>query len=124
MFHVLSILIKNIGRFINLFQEFSYYFMLIKKFKQELINHYFNNFNLTFITLFLGFFISTVFSTIPAQTGDWGIIAASIIVTVNESISKLIYNKNFHSYHVFKIINFIKIGIIYGLFVDSFKLGS
>lgn len=98
--------------------------MLIKKFKKQTINYYFNTFNLTFISLFLGFFISTILSTIPAQTGDWGIVAASVIVTINEGISKLIYNKNVHSHCFVKFINFIKIGVIYGLFVDSFKLGS
>ena len=78
------------------------------------------------ISLFLGFFISSILSTIPAQTGDWGIIAGSIIVTINEIVSKFIYYRNSYSNKVWfiDIINSIKIGIIYGLFVDSFKLGS
>nr|YP_010197754.1 hypothetical protein LK367_pgp145 [Gracilaria isabellana]YP_010198749.1 hypothetical protein LK101_pgp143 [Gracilaria tikvahiae]UAD86170.1 hypothetical protein [Gracilaria isabellana]UAD87982.1 hypothetical protein [Gracilaria tikvahiae]UAD88185.1 hypothetical protein [Gracilaria tikvahiae] len=70
--------------------------------------------------------MSTVFSTIPSQTGDWGIIAASIIVAVNEIISKNIYKhlkKNHKSFRLY-VFNYIRIGIIYGLFVDAFKLGS
>jgi len=69
-------------------------------------------------------------STVPAQTGDWGIIAGSIIVTLNEIISQIIYSykdnsgNNTNRLSILEIINSIKIGIIYGLFVDAFKLGS
>nr|YP_009397813.1 hypothetical protein [Sonderella linearis]ARW66999.1 hypothetical protein [Sonderella linearis] len=73
----------------------------------------------------LGFFFSNILSTIPAQTGDWGIMSAAIIITTNEILSKIIYKKNIiKPYNLIKIINNIKIGIIYGLFVDAFKLGS
>nr|YP_010198951.1 hypothetical protein LK147_pgp140 [Hydropuntia urvillei]UAD88400.1 hypothetical protein [Hydropuntia urvillei] len=74
------------------------------------------------------FFLSTVLSTIPSQTGDWGIIAGSLMVTFNEIISKRIYKyaKKKEKYKVSSLhtINYTRIGIIYGLFVDSFKLGS
>lgn len=83
--------------------------------------------SLKLISLFLGFFLSTILSTIPAQTGDWGIIAGSIIVTINEIISQSIYSIYKTSktrIWILEIINSIKIGIIYGLFVDAFKLGS
>nr|WGH13852.1 hypothetical protein Ycf20 [Lophurella pseudocorticata] len=64
-------------------------------------------------------------STIPAQTGDWNIISGSIIVTVNELINKFVYKtKNVDKLLILKLINNIKVGIIYGLFVDAFKLGS
>ncbi|CCP38210.1 conserved hypothetical plastid protein (plastid) [Chondrus crispus] len=76
------------------------------------------------ISLLLGFFISTALSTMPAQTGDWGIIGASIIVTVYEIASKLIYSRKNNILKIPSIINHIKIGIIYGIFVDAFKLGS
>nr|YP_010195502.1 hypothetical protein LK149_pgp142 [Gracilaria baiana]UAD82899.1 hypothetical protein [Gracilaria baiana] len=70
--------------------------------------------------------MSTVFSTIPSQTGDWAIIAGSIIVAINEITSKNIYKylrKN-HKFLRLYVLNYIRIGIIYGLFVDAFKLGS
>lgn len=76
------------------------------------------------ISFMLGFFISSILSTIPAHTGDWGIISASIIITFNEIISKIIYKYNKKKYIFTYFINYIKIGIIYGLFVDAFKLGS
>lgn len=80
--------------------------------------------SLKLISLLLGFFIATTLSTMPAQTGDAGIIAASIIITLNEILSKLIYKQKKHIFMISNIIKYIKIGIIYGLFVDAFKLGS
>nr|YP_010195707.1 hypothetical protein LK100_pgp143 [Crassiphycus birdiae]YP_010196939.1 hypothetical protein LK099_pgp143 [Crassiphycus corneus]YP_010197143.1 hypothetical protein LK098_pgp143 [Crassiphycus crassissimus]UAD83104.1 hypothetical protein [Crassiphycus birdiae]UAD84743.1 hypothetical protein [Crassiphycus corneus]UAD84947.1 hypothetical protein [Crassiphycus crassissimus]UAD85150.1 hypothetical protein [Crassiphycus crassissimus] len=70
--------------------------------------------------------MSTVFSTIPSQSGDWGIIAGSIIVTLNEIISKHTYKyiKGNNQFLILHTFNYIRIGIIYGLFVDAFKLGS
>nr|YP_010851583.1 hypothetical protein Ycf20 [Echinothamnion hystrix]WGH14660.1 hypothetical protein Ycf20 [Echinothamnion hystrix] len=48
-----------------------------------------------------------------------------MIVTINELISKFIYKtKNLDKLLILKLINNIKVGIIYGLFVDAFKLGS
>lgn len=73
----------------------------------------------------LGFFFASILSTIPAQTGDWGMISAAIIITINEILSKFVYYKNKNTqYIVVQLVNNIKIGIIYGLFVDAFKLGS
>nr|YP_063680.1 conserved hypothetical plastid protein [Gracilaria tenuistipitata var. liui]AAT79755.1 conserved hypothetical plastid protein [Gracilaria tenuistipitata var. liui] len=70
--------------------------------------------------------MSTVFSTLPSQTGDWGIISGSIIVASNEIISKNIYKymKNNYTFMIVHTFNCIRVGIIYGLFVDAFKLGS
>lgn len=85
----------------------------------------YNILSLNVISLMLGFFLSNILSTIPAQTGDWGIVSAAIIVTINEIISKIIYFWKIQNNHIFiNLINGIKIGIIYGLFVDAFKLGS
>ena len=94
----------------------------------------FNDFSLALLGLLFGFFISTGLSTITTQTGDWSIIAAAIITTNQELISKIKYQsetnlKSKYYYHCsikicLKYFNLIKIGILYGLFVDAFKLGS
>nr|QCI04477.1 hypothetical protein [Antithamnion hubbsii] len=95
------------------------------KFIQQILTYKFNDLSLQFVSLLLGFYLSTILSTIPAQTGDWSIISASIIVTSNEIISRFIYqNKKQAKFITVYLINSIKIGIIYGLFVDAFKLGS
>lgn len=52
-------------------------------------------------------------------------MSGSIIVTLNEITNKKIYsNKNINKHMVVQLLNNVKIGIIYGLFVDAFKLGS
>nr|YP_009294266.1 hypothetical protein Palma_074 [Palmaria palmata]AOM67706.1 hypothetical protein Palma_074 [Palmaria palmata] len=81
-----------------------------------------NELSLSVLSMLLGFFISTALSTIPGQTGDWGLVGAAIIVTFYEIISKKVYPKN--SFYLVPQVNNIKIGIVYGLFVDAFKLGS
>ena len=96
------------------------------------IDYNLNLLSIQLLSILLGFFVSTALSTIPAQTGDWGIVAAAIIVTNQEIVSKITYQKNLSKYYnsnvllalLFKHCNSIKIGILYGLFVDAFKLGS
>jgi hypothetical protein len=97
-----------------------------------LLNYDLNSLGIQLLNILLGFFAATALSTIPAQTGDWGIVAAAIIVTNQEIISKIIYKykslkpvrHNFFITIFLKYCNNIKIGILYGLFVDAFKLGS
>jgi len=90
----------------------------------KLLNNKLYFFNLNIISLTFGFFIASIISTLPAQTGDWGIISAAVIVTINELISKIIYYSKKRNKYYLKLLNNIKIGILYGLFVDAFKLGS
>jgi len=107
-------------------------FKNIVDFIQSLTDYKLNILSLQLLSILLGFFASTALSTIPAQTGDWGIVAAAIIVTNQEIISKITYQSNILKYYKYNILlskylkycNNIKIGIIYGLFVDAFKLGS
>lgn len=84
----------------------------------------FNDLSINLISLLLGFFIATFLSTMPAQTGDSSIIAAAIIITCNEIISKLVYNRQNYNITILSMLKYTKIGIIYGLFVEAFKLGS
>lgn len=102
--------------------------MIIKlcKFTIQIFDNKLADLSLGIVSMLLGFFISNTLSTIPGQTGDWGIIGAAIIVTCYEITSKEIYTNssvkkdNFILLH----INNIKVGVIYGFFVDAFKLGS
>nr|YP_009392444.1 hypothetical protein [Caloglossa monosticha]ARW61006.1 hypothetical protein [Caloglossa monosticha] len=98
--------------------------LIIKRITSTLIINKFTFFSLNLISLILGFFIASILSTLPSQTGEWGIINAAIIVTINELISKTIYRLKKSNTKRLKLINNIRIGIIYGLFVDAFKLGS
>lgn len=98
--------------------------VFLGKYIKQIRNYRFNYLNTQLISLLLGFFLATALSTIPAQTGDWGIIAAAIIVSLSELTSKLIYKHVHLNRLISSSLNCIRIGIIYGLFVDAFKLGS
>ena len=99
---------------------------------KKLANYKVGTLSLNLLSILLGFFTSTALSTIPAQTGDWGIVAAAIIVINQEIISRINYHNHVSAKHklnailktFLKYCNSIKIGILYGLFVDAFKLGS
>ena len=84
----------------------------------------FNYFSNNLISLLLGFFIATVLSTMPAQTGDSSIVAAAIIITCNEILSNIVYKNETYNISILSTIKYTKIGIVYGLFVEAFKLGS
>ena len=104
----------------------------IKKGLSFFLSYKINSLGLQLLNILLGFFIATALSTIPAQTGDWGVVAAGIIVTNQEIISKIIYQNNksidnektYFLNFFLKYCNSVKLGVIYGLFVDAFKLGS
>lgn len=98
---------------------------LLTLYVSNIFNNKINELSFSIFNLLLGFFLATALATIPAQTGDWGVIGAAIIVTCYEIISLIIYPYFFNSKNMlFAQINSIKIGIIYGFFVDAFKLGS
>nr|WKT07832.1 hypothetical chloroplast RF20 [Klebsormidium sp. TAA2-JRJ3pt]WKT07834.1 hypothetical chloroplast RF20 [Klebsormidium sp. TAA2-JRJ3pt] len=103
--------------------------------------------SLTAATLFLlaGFFQATTLSTVLGQTGDWDILASAGLVALTELAGVCLYKSS--SYPFFKeskirivkgielakspvpgwaakAANMWKIGLMYGLFVDGFKLGS
>ena len=79
-----------------------------------------------------GFFISAGLSTVTVHSGNWNIIATLMIVIGQEIFSQIVYSQqisldlysNYFSKKYFTYFNNIKIGLLYGLFVDAFKLGS
>lgn len=86
-----------------------------------------------FIAFFGGFLLSSILDTTISEFQEWNIVGAALIVASIEAISNLFYsltkqksflvntlitNKNL------ALVNYIKLGLIYGLIVDAFKLGS
>nr|YP_010338483.1 hypothetical protein MW432_pgp148 [Rhodaphanes brevistipitata]UNJ18433.1 hypothetical protein [Rhodaphanes brevistipitata] len=71
------------------------------------------------VNLLIGFFLSTVMTTIVGQTGDWGVVAGAIAVTYIELSSKYFYEKKLLNSQFLTNFNSLKIGIVYGLFVDA-----
>lgn len=107
---------------------------LISSFNRFIVNNYYNSlayFSCNLIALLLGFFFANALATLPGQTGEWGIVVSGLLVASTEIVSKLVYTIDVSSTYIkkrrllfFSLLNNIKLGIIYGFFVDSFKLGS
>ena len=91
---------------------------------------------LKWISFFFGFFVSSILDTSLGEFREWAIAGAGIIVAVSETISKVFYwalakfsfnrgvNSQYASIKLLSLLNSMKLGVIYGLIVDAFKLGS
>ncbi len=86
------------------------------------------------ISFFSGFLTSSIIDTSLGEFSEWAIVGASLVVANIESFNNFYYsllNKNRNAlinrsyiFVLLGILNYFKIGIIYGLIVDAFKLGS
>ena len=87
--------------------------------------------SLLIISLLGGNFLATVLSTVARQQADLDILVALILVAGAELVSWLIYRSErrrtlaaIQRGLLLEILNGIKLGLTYGLFVEAFKLGS
>jgi hypothetical protein len=80
------------------------------------------------ICFFGGFLMSSIFDTTIAEFNEWSILGASLGVAGLETISKLYYalfiKRKQQGVGALNLLNDFKLGLIYGLIVDAFKLGS
>lgn len=86
------------------------------------------------ISFFSGFLTSSIIDTSLGEFSEWAIVGASLVVANIESFNNFYYslvNKNRNTlinksyiFTLLDILNYFKVGIIYGLIVDAFKLGS
>ena len=102
---------------------------ILKKIQRKLITYWFQLPQAILLFLF-GFLIASGIGTLFAQTPQWQVFDAIFLVIVFEVINPLIYTKS-NKFFIFsketnyiKNINYLKIGILFGFFVDAFKLGS
>jgi hypothetical protein len=89
---------------------------------------------LNLISLFGGFLFSSIIDTSLGEFNEWAIVGASLIVATVESFNKFYYFtvkqtrgqyiKKGEAIVLFNSLNNFKVGIVYGLIVDGFKLGS
>ena len=82
-------------------------------------------------SIFLGFFIASFLDTTIGEFPSWAITGSSSIVVAVELLNELIYfystrqlQKNIKVLRSLNVVNYFKLGVIYGLIVDAFKLGS
>jgi hypothetical protein len=86
------------------------------------------------IGFFGGFVLSNILDTTLGELNEWEIVGAALIVSSLELLSKFFYTfssriknslgSNSPLYETLIILNFVKRGIIYGLILEAFKLGS
>jgi hypothetical protein len=79
--------------------------------------------SLMLISLLGGFFLGSAISTAAGQLGKLDLSVTTLLVVVTEGISRIVYSSKTRSMTA-DIINALKIGMIYSLFLEAFKLGS
>ena len=89
---------------------------------------------LNLISFFGGFLTSSIIDTSLGEFSEWAIVGASLVVANIEAFNNFYYSlvsKNRNGFvsrpyllKLLNLLNFFKIGIVYGLIVDAFKLGS
>jgi hypothetical protein len=82
--------------------------------------------SLLVISWLLGFFLGSAISTSAGQKAELDIVAAAFIVLVTETISRFSYggSERYRRSLISDVLNSLKIGVIYSLFLEAFKLGS
>lgn len=78
------------------------------------------------ISLLFGYFLGSALSTIAGQQAELDIVVAAILVGATELVSWIIYSNQtrFQGLLWATLLNSLKIGMTYSLFVEAFKLGS
>lgn len=82
--------------------------------------------SLIIMSFLFGFFLGTAISTIAGQRGTLDIVVAGLLVFLTEVTSRIFYSRSLLSRQSIWIdsLNLLKIGFIYSMFVEAFKLGS
>ncbi len=88
----------------------------------------------TLISFFSGFLTSSIIDTSLGEFSEWAIVGASLVIANIESFNNFYYSLTARNKDtlvgkpslvaLLDNLNFFKIGIVYGLIVDAFKLGS
>jgi hypothetical protein len=90
--------------------------------------------SLVLISLLLGVFLGTAIPTTAGQTANWDVVAAGVLIICTEAISWIVYSYNRRRREatpssagvslLIEILNALKIGLTYSMFVEAFKIGS
>ncbi|MFM2313126.1 MAG: hypothetical protein RLZZ04_2402 [Cyanobacteriota bacterium] len=91
--------------------------------------------SLNLISILLGFFMGSAIATTAGQNAVWDIVAAAFLFIFTELVSMAVYRRSSDSRSdkrtplvrrslYLEMLNLFKIGLIYNLFLEAFKLGS
>jgi energy-coupling factor transporter transmembrane protein EcfT len=80
--------------------------------------------SLIIICALLGFFLASVITTSAGQSARWDITIALFFLLFTETSSYIIYRSLNEKPPWIDLLNSLKIGFVYGLYLESLKLGS
>lgn len=84
--------------------------------------------SLILLGLLFGFFVGAAVSTTAGQDAQWDVVGAALLLLFTELTSRFVYGQRVNSGNSrslwMEILNCFKMGIIYSLFLEAFKLGS
>ncbi|NEQ48824.1 MAG: DUF565 domain-containing protein [Leptolyngbya sp. SIO3F4] len=99
---------------------------IAQRFSQWVFNPW-RRISLAMISLLFGNFFATAISATAGQTAEIDILIAAILVAMVELISWLYHRSRTSNQQrtvLPEMLNSFKLGMVYGLFVEAFKLGS
>ena len=78
------------------------------------------------ISFFTGFFLSNTVGITVANLEEWNLTSSALIIATIELFNNIFYNisKKYYTIGILVLLNYLKTGLIYGLIVDAFKVGS
>lgn len=95
------------------------------RFSQSLRNPW-RRLSLLAMSVLFGLFLGQSITTIAGQEADWDITVAGVLLVVTEAVSWIVYgyNRRFAKSLWVETLNALKIGVVYGLFLEAVKLAS
>ena len=76
------------------------------------------------ISLLGGFFLGSTMAAVAGQAARWDTTIAGILLITTETINWLIHRNGGNKFLPLELLNYVKIGFVYCLFLEAFKLGS
>jgi hypothetical protein len=98
---------------------------IIRRLGQWFINPW-RRLSLLVINFLFGFFLGSAVSTTTGQKAELDTVVAAVLVVLTEVTSRIFYSRSFLAKQALWVeaLNFLKVGFIYSLFLEAFKLGS
>ena len=90
--------------------------------------------SLVIISLLLGVFLGSAIPTTAGQVANWDVVAAGVLLLFTEAVSRIVYGSNRRRTPSTpgasgrslwaEVLNALKLGLTYSLFIEAFKIGS
>ena len=82
--------------------------------------------SLLVISVLFGIFLGTAIPTTTGQAATWDIVAAAVLMAFTEAVSRIVYSNRQGATQslLLEALNAVKLGLIYGMFIEAFKIGS